>query len=337
MRCPSPTCGAENPPEQNFCDECGAQLQADAPTPVEPGASQLAPGLVVDAQPCSQCGAGPQVIDFEGFCECGLMRIQPARNRVEILISAALAAVCDVGCNPLHPENQDFVAAGAEGEAKVGAVCDGVSCSQNSAAASEKAAPACRDVLLAGVGQTVDTQVLMRNAIRAANEAVLTVPYSPQEELDPPAATIVAALVQARKVTLGWVGDSRAYFIADNGTVYQLSVDHSYMTLLVESGVSPAKALQHKDAHAITRSLGGGSGGDSQEPTVRVFNAPGPGFILLCSDGLWNYVPEPKDMAGVFSTLSKAATAVQRAKALVEYARLRGGADNISVILIAIA
>jgi serine/threonine protein phosphatase PrpC len=237
----------------------------------------------------------------------------------------------------MHPENQDYLAVGAEGEVRAGVACDGVSRSQNSAAASELAAPACLSHLLEGVRQGgVDTVALMRRAIAIANDAVMSVPYSPQDPTDPAAATLAAALVQGRKVTVGWIGDSRVYFIGEGGSVHQLSVDHSYMAHLIQSGMSVKDALAHEDAHAITHSLGGGGDSKYQEGSVKVFNAPGRGYILICTDGFWNYAPESQDVAAVFKDLPKNASAVQIAKALVEFARLRGGADNITVILIAI-
>jgi serine/threonine protein phosphatase PrpC len=251
-----------------------------------------------------------------------------------------LAGISDVGCNPDHPENQDYLALGVEGTAAALVVCDGVSSSQNSALASERAAPAACDVLLAGAKEKqADTLALMRQAVKAANAQVNSVPYNSDDPTDPAESTIVAALVQGRKVTIGWVGDSRLFFIEDtaNPRAFQLTTDHSLLSSLLEQGIPLDKALQRRDAHAITRSLGGPVGGISQEPDVKVFNAPCPGWILLCSDGLWNYVPEARDIAKLLSSQSKAANAVQRVRALIEYARQRGGADNITVALLKVS
>lgn len=336
MRCPSAQCGVENTPEQKFCDECGTDLHGDAnavvatPSPVpEPEGVQL----------CGACGAAPSAVDEDGFCACGVLRVHPARNRVEVVVSSTLAGVSDVGCNPLHPDNQDFLAARSSQSGSVLVGADGVSCSQSPADASALAAPAACDALIDGASNPqVDTVVLMKQAISAANDAVMTVPYSPQVQLDPPETTIVAALAQGRKITLGWVGDSRAYFVTETGSVYQLSVDHSLLTALLEKGIPLQEALLQRDAHTITRSLGGPVGGGvGQEPTVKVFNAPGPGVLLLCTDGLWNYAPTERNIAAIFAGLPKNATAIQIARALVEWARQRGGGDNITVLVLIVA
>jgi serine/threonine protein phosphatase PrpC len=65
---------------------------------------------------------------------------------------------------------------------------------------------------------------------------------------------------------------------------------------------------------------------------VATFTPPGPGALLLCSDGLWNYQPEAAGLAGL--ALPGALTdPLGTASALVKFALQAGGADNITVVL----
>jgi serine/threonine protein phosphatase PrpC len=83
-------------------------------------------------------------------------------------------------------------------------------------------------------------------------------------------------------------------------------------------------------AHVITRWLGA----DLPEPEAHVarFEPPGPGVVLLCSDGLWNYRPAAPDLAAL--ALPAALTdPPAAAAALVQFALDAGGADNITTVV----
>lgn len=141
--------------------------------------------------------------------------------------------------------------------------------------------------------------------------------------------TVTAALVdpETGTVAIGHVGDSRAYLLRE-GTLEQLTTDHSLVAELVESGVlTPEEAERHPQRSAITRALG-------TEPTVEVdaFTVQGrPGdLFLLCSDGLSSMVPDDEVAAAIAAAGSDPARA---AEALVAAANARGGEDNVTVVL----
>lgn len=141
--------------------------------------------------------------------------------------------------------------------------------------------------------------------------------------------TVTAALVDedAGTVTIGHVGDSRAYLVR-NGKLEQLTADHSLVAELVESGLlSPEEAERHPQRSAITRALG-------TEPTVEVdaFTIEGrPGdLFLLCSDGLPIMVSDTHVLSVIEETHHEPADA---AESLVNVANARGGQDNITVVL----
>lgn len=141
--------------------------------------------------------------------------------------------------------------------------------------------------------------------------------------------TVTAALVDERSgtVTIGHVGDSRAYLVRDDA-LEQLTTDHSLVAELVESGLlTPEEAERHPQRSAITRALG-------TEPTVDVdaFTVEGrPGdLFLLCSDGLPLMVGDDELLA-IIDEADRAPA--EAAEALVAAANARGGQDNVTVVL----
>jgi len=142
-------------------------------------------------------------------------------------------------------------------------------------------------------------------------------------------AVVTAALVDAAAgtVAIGHVGDSRAYLLR-NGTLEQLTTDHSLVAELVESGVlTPEEAERHPQRSAITRALG-------TEPAVDVDSftvAAEPGDVfLLCSDGLSIMVAD-EDIASAIEAADR--DPARAAEALVAAANARGGEDNVTVVL----
>ena len=90
-------------------------------------------------------------------------------------------------------------------------------------------------------------------------------------------------------------------------------------------------------AHVLTRWLGGEAADLADDPEraphVERYTPPGAGALLICSDGLWNYMSEGADLAGL--ALPKALTDPLGAAAdMVKFALDAGGADNITVVLI---
>jgi PPM family protein phosphatase len=145
-----------------------------------------------------------------------------------------------------------------------------------------------------------------------------------------PSATYVSAVMAADAVTLCWLGDSRAYWLASSGA-RRLTADDSLAQELIATGLlGEEEAMASPQAHVITRWLGA----DLAEPRPHVtrFEPPGVGALLICSDGLWNYLPEAADLAGL--ALPAALTdPLGAASALVKFALDAGGADNITAVL----
>ncbi len=138
--------------------------------------------------------------------------------------------------------------------------------------------------------------------------------------------TLTATLVAGDAVSVGHVGDSRAYRLRD-GELVQLTQDHSLVAELERSGqLTPEAAEHHPQRSIITRALG-------PEPEVEVDTHTHPAragdVYVLCSDGLTGMISDSE-----LATVLRAAPSLESAaEALVRAANQSGGRDNITVVL----
>jgi PPM family protein phosphatase len=143
--------------------------------------------------------------------------------------------------------------------------------------------------------------------------------------------TMTVAVVEEAGVTIGHVGDSRAYLVRE-GKLEQLTEDHSLVNELLKSGkLSPQEAELHPQHSVITRAVG-------TDPDVDVdafvVDAAEGDIFLLCSDGLTDMVGDDD----ILDTVERHREDLDRVtKALVSAANRGGGEDNITVIAFAIA
>ena len=242
-----------------------------------------------------------------------------------------LAGISDRGYG--HARNEDAMALGRlpeEGPAHTLAavVCDGVSSARRPELASAAATSVGLDALLTGTDSGVPR---MLAAIAAAADAVAQLaPGTP----DAPSCTLVAALVEEQDgrpvVTVGWVGDSRAYWLAADAAL--LTTDHSWAAEMVGAGIlDEATAMRDRRAHAITRWLGADQ---APVPGFATLTPNGPGVLLLCTDGLWNYEPDPAELAALALPVLAREGPLAAADALTVFALDAGGRDNITVVCI---
>lgn len=164
-------------------------------------------------------------------------------------------------------------------------------------------------------------QDLMRSAINEANKAV-------SQAAPGSGTTLTAALILGQQMTIGHVGDSRAYAIHSYGGGEALTRDHSLVKRLEELGqISPEEAAIHPQRNVLYRALGQG---EILEPDI--FTAPFPitGYLLLCSDGLWSVLSDDN----LFHHVASAKDLQDACQSLVAAANEAGGPDNISVIVV---
>jgi len=187
----------------------------------------------------------------------------------------------------VHPRNEDAAALSRSTvggiQTSILVVCDGVSTSHDAALGAKTAAATAAESLLACLSAGEEAEKAMRTAIRGAHDAVCRLVSAGADVADRPLTTIVAAVARAGSVTIGWAGDSRAYFLVRGGR--QLTWDDSWVNWVVERGeMNEAEAMHSANAHAILQCLGDPE--DIPEPHI-VTTIPMPGErLLLCTDGL---------------------------------------------------
>ncbi len=302
------------------------------------------PAVTAPVGPCAECG-GP--VGPDGYCTVCGVRAQSERDHWREDPASWVGAVCDRGVR--HVRNEDGMATAAtEPRASFAAlvVCDGVSTSTRSEVASLAAARAARDVLDAARPSAPDDPTAraahwgrhLTDACRAASEETRRAAEEVGDPGNPPSCTFVAAVVQDGALVTGWVGDSRAYWLPDDGVAVQLTEDDSWVTERVALGVPRAEAEADGRAHAITRWLGADSAVDTpRTSSLRVDGVAG--WVLVCSDGLWNYCSPAPDLRALVSAMvaghpeGNAVAPGLLAADLVAWANGQGGHDNITVAL----
>jgi serine/threonine protein phosphatase PrpC len=349
LRCPH--CGAEVASGEAFCEACGGRLTPTAARPAEQP-DEMAPAIditrsiqtededtVVVARPCANCGG---VIGTDGYCETCGTKAPTERDHYTEKPAAWVAACCDRGIR--HHRNEDATAVAAEptpGSRAVLVVCDGVSTSLDSDIASLAAARTARDVLVAhkpaGLGTQASRIAAMSNAVvkaaASANAAVIKNTAAGSENAA--SCTFAAAVVEDGLVVFGNVGDSRVYWIPDrgaNGDPAELSVDDSVAQARIAMGIPRDEAENGPQAHAITKWLGRDT--PDFAPRTGSLVVESPGWVMVCSDGLWNYASEATAIQSLVSDMTPPdSDPLKLAVALVDWAKGRGGKDNISVAL----
>ena len=163
------------------------------------------------------------------------------------------------------------------------------------------------------------------NSIALANDAVRA-----RKHTDPHLAqmgtTVVIAVIWQDQFTIANVGDSRAY-LWQHEHLTQCSKDHSLVQELVDAGsISAGEARQHSHRNQLTRALGVEA---QVAAEIRQFPLNDSGLLLLCSDGLSEYL----DGDDISRELGTQLPLLQLCHRMVESANQQGGKDNITVVL----
>ncbi|MFE2876250.1 protein phosphatase 2C domain-containing protein [Streptomyces roseus] len=286
---------------------------------------------------CVACRAGR--VDTDGYCEhCG--HAQPReRDHLEEELGS-VAAVSDRGLR--HHRNEDSFAVAATAlpdgsAATVAIVCDGVSSASRPDEASAAAAGAANEALLEALPRGAHPQEAMHDAILAAAAAVNALAPEVPGAQNAPACTLVGAVVSGEVLTIGWVGDSRAYWVPDDRSALarRLTEDDSWAAQMVAAGLmGEAEAYADVRAHAITGWLGADA--YDLEPHTASFKPDHAGVVVVCTDGLWNYAESAQEMAQVLP-VDAASRPLHSAQVLVGHALDGGGHDNVTVAVVPFA
>ncbi len=160
----------------------------------------------------------------------------------------------------------------------------------------------------------------LSEAIQSANNAV-------SEQIPEGGTTVTAVIVLGDLAYVGHVGDSRAYLITDD-VIEQITRDHSLVQRLIElDQLTPEEAAVHPQKNVLYRAIGQT---DNLEVDALTRRLPHGARLLICSDGLWNQVPE--DLLA--ETVRTAKTPQEACDRLIAIANDRGGPDNITAVLV---
>lgn len=202
-------------------------------------------------------------------------------------------------------------------------VADGMGGHEGGAAASAAALSAFDRFVGVPRALVVDVE----RAVRDATAAVHGLPVGASA----PGTTLSGVIVCTQQGAEYWlvlnIGDSRTYRWSQ-GTLTQISIDHSAVQELVDSGaLDPADAAAHPHGNVVTRAVGAGSPGT---PDYWLLPIDDGDRIVVCSDGLTKEVSE-HEIAAVLAAEPAPQAAATR---LVHTALLSGGRDNVTVVVV---
>lgn len=260
----------------------------------------------------SEAGAASRLLDTLG-------RVEPGID----LVPWDCAYVSDTGLERAHNEDSVclnrgaglLVVADGMGGYNAGEVASALAIEQAGVVLGHSRTDAADDAYAA---------TLVEQAFAAANAAILTA-GSRRPECLGMGTTMVLAVVDGHRVTVGHVGDSRAYLLRA-GHLSRLTHDHSVGQAMIDAGVLDEQAARASTLRGVlTRALGVEPSVDTD---IKQFDWQIGDRLLLCSDGLTDMIHD----TFIRSLLMSAASADEAAKALVRAALDAGGHDNVTVL-----
>ncbi|MDD1619860.1 MAG: protein phosphatase 2C domain-containing protein [Methylococcaceae bacterium] len=179
------------------------------------------------------------------------------------------------------------------------------------------------------IARCIELNQSLPEAIESAHRSILSAAEHDRRLRDM-GSTVVALKLTGNRYEIAWVGDSRAYLW--NAGLYRLTKDHSYIQMMIDSGViSEIDASAHPHSNVISQALGAG---DSLSNQIKVDTVSGElganDTMLLCSDGLTG---ELSDQA-IAAILSETNENQARTDQLIAAALKAGGKDNVTVIVL---
>lgn len=238
-----------------------------------------------------------------------------------------VVAKSDVGMT--RSENQDrFCVKIIDDETVAAVVCDGMGGAQSGGVASEIAANAVFDRITLNYRSDADDNSIRNNIITSLT-AANTLVYEKAKEDEYKkgmGTTCVGALINKDKAYIASVGDSRAYLLDENG-ISQVTNDHTIVEILYEQGkIEKDDKNKHEMSHIITKAIGTEP---DIEPDYFEVELKKNSIILICTDGLTNYCSDELIYSYVYNKELE-----RSLNDLINYAKDKGGKDNITVAII---
>lgn len=234
----------------------------------------------------------------------------------------AFGSLTDVGKVRISNEDQAFAASNNLGEVML-LVCDGMGGQNKGDCASKLACDFIHDSFQKK--RKIPGFLLpfyVSNLLKKANSLI----YSESQRssrYEGMGTTCCLTLISGENLIVGNVGDSRCYCF-DSGVLTQLSQDQTYVDYLYRTGkITKAQTTTRSDRHVLLNALGIYPSSSSE---VKRLHYSGQS-ILLCSDGLYNNLPE----AEIRAILATDDRVDEKIASLIEEANSNGGSDNIAV------
>jgi serine/threonine protein phosphatase PrpC len=250
-------------------------------------------------------------------------------------LAIEVAAKTDVGC--VRVSNEDSF--GYDLNRGIFVVCDGMGGHASGEVASKLAVEslltyfrqgpqntACHDDESTTTTGLSEGALVLEEAIQLANTAICGAACEDEQHAGM-GSTIVSVLVDQDLFSVGHVGDSRAYLIREDA-IQQLTQDHSLVAQQTRLGlISPEEAKTSKLQNVITQALGSE---DTVAPDLDDMIAISDDVLVLTSDGLTGALSDKE----ILKTVHLAASLGQACENLIHSAKLAGGTDNITCLLI---
>lgn len=212
-------------------------------------------------------------------------------------------------------------------------VADGMGGHAHGQEASKLAVQAISDAIVPTLMRQVDNDEVFSDLLKdGVHRANLAIYRRNREQEHMMGTTLTAVLVVASTAYIVNVGDSRTYLYHTDQGLKQVTRDHSIVARLMEDGViSREDIYTHPKRNQIYRCLGEHA---SVEVDTFVRTLQADDVLVLCSDGLWEMVHDDEMESIIASSHTYPS---QLSKMLIQAALMRGGADNISVIVACMA
>jgi serine/threonine protein phosphatase PrpC len=250
--------------------------------------------------------------------------------------SSSFASQCDRG--KVREQNQDTVRRVAVPLGDLLLVADGIGGYAGGGVASRMAVDAICSAL-SDMPAFFPPALAIQEAACRANAEIAAAAAKPGTAFHHMGTTAVLALLQPDpdhpqapfRAWVGHIGDSRAYLV-HQGQLRRITRDHSAMQQLIDRDlITPEEARHHPNSSVLTRTLGHEPHVEMELNEVALERGDG---LLLCSDGLWGFVPEPE----IERVLTDSRLNVEEAsRALLKLALDAGGHDNVGIELARVA
>jgi PPM family protein phosphatase len=208
-------------------------------------------------------------------------------------------------------------------------VADGMGGHAGGEEASRIATHAIRDYLEKRWSTDLEPDLLLKEALNQANQSILQIQKVSPERGDMGTTVVVVMFPDNQQPWCAHVGDSRLYRLRGE-QLQQITEDHTWVTQAVRAGVLTAdQARMHPWRHVLAQCLGRE---DLNRVDIQPLNLQSGDALVLCSDGLTEEVTDES----IAHHLEWSNTCDETATALVEEAKINGGQDNITVVVVAV-